>query len=288
MRRRRILIAVAGLAVIAAGCDFPNIVPPGNAPARYRDAVYTSAQVVKTTDIVYGSATNHAGQTVTLKLDTYLPPASDPVTKRPAIVWIHGGGFSSGNKTSGEIVDEATTFAQKGYVNVSIDYRLEPGGCSAGGFTESCIVAIQEATEDGQTAVKWLRSHAGDYGVDPTRIAVAGTSAGAITAAEVGYLTSENPAAGVRAAVALSGAHIFSPITAGDAPALFFHGTNDPLVPYQWAVDTVKKAQDTHLDAYLETWPGSGHVPYVQFRDQILTQTRNFLWWELNLAHAAH
>jgi acetyl esterase/lipase len=288
MRPLRILAAVAGLIVAAAGCDFPNIVPPGTAPARYRDPIFTAAQVVKTSNITYGSAQNLSNQTVTLQLDTYMPPASDPVSSRPAIVWIHGGSFSGGDKTSPEIVDEATTFAQEGYANFSINYRLEPGGCSASTPTGNCIAAIQEATADGQTAIAWVRSHASTYGVDPSRIAVAGTSAGAITAAQVGYLTSETPASAVRAAVSLSGANLFSPISAGDAPALFFHGTADPLVPYAWATNTVQVAHDAHLDAFLETWPNEGHVPYVQHRDQILTQTRNFLWWEMNLAQAAH
>ena len=288
MRSCRILIIVKTLAVIAAGCDLPNLVPPGTAPQRYRDPIFTAGQVVKTTDVVYGSAQNIAGQTVSLKLDVYAPPASDTVSQRPAVVWIHGGSFSSGDKTSPELVDEATTFAQKGYVNVSINYRLEPGGCSAGGVTVSCLTAIREAKEDGQTAVAWLRTQASTYGVDGTRIAVAGTSAGAITAAQVGYATSETPAAGVRAAVALSGANVLSPISAGDAPALFFHGTADPLVPYQWAVNTVNAAHAAQLSAFLETWPGEGHVPYLQHRDQILTQTRNFLWWTMNLAQAAH
>jgi carboxylesterase type B len=276
------------LAVIAAGCDFPNIVPPGTAPQRYRDPVFTAAQIAKTSNVTYGSAQNLSNQTVTLKLDVWTPPASDTVTKRPAIVWIHGGSFRDGDKTSPELLDEMTTFTQKGFVNLSINYRLEPGGCSAGGVTASCIGAIQEATQDGQTAVAWLRDHAVTYGVDTTRIAVAGTSAGAITAAQVGYLTSETPASAGRAAVALSGANIFSNVTAGDAPALFFHGTGDPLVPYQWAVNTVNNAHAAHLDAFLETWEGAGHVPYVQFRDQILTQTRNFLWWEMDLGQAAH
>jgi acetyl esterase/lipase len=288
MRPLRILAAVAALAVAVAGCDFPTVVPPGTAPQRYRDPIFTANQVVKTSDITYGSAQNLSNQTVTLTLDTYLPPASDTVHARPAIVWIHGGSFSGGDKTSPEIVDEATTFAQEGYVNFSIDYRLEPGGCSASTPTSDCVAAIQEATADGQTAIAWVRNHASTYGVDGTRIAVAGTSAGAITAAQVGYLTSETPASAVRAAVSLSGANLFSPISAGDAPALFFHGTADPLVPYAWATRTVQTAQDTHLDAFLETWPGDGHVPYVQHRDQILTQTRNFLWWEMNLAQAAH
>jgi acetyl esterase/lipase len=237
--------------------------------------------------VTFATATNLSNQTITLKLDVYAPPASDTVTSRPAIVWVHGGGFTSGDKNSPEIVDEANTFAEKGYVNFSIQYRLEPGGCSASAPTSTCILAMQEATQDAQTAVVWVRSHAATYGVDPTRIAIGGSSAGAITAAHVAFSTSETPAAGVRAAVALSGANILSPITAGDAPTLFFHGTADPLVPYQWAVNAVNAAHSAGLVSFLETWQGAGHVPYLQFRDQILTQTTNFLWWEMDLGHAA-
>jgi acetyl esterase/lipase len=286
MRRRRLLFAVAALVVVGAGCDFPNLVPPGTAPVRYRDPVFTS--VVKTTDITYGSAVNLSGNTVTLKLDMYAPPATDTVTSRPAIVWVHGGSFSGGDKTSAELVDESNTFAEEGYVNVSINYRLEPDGCSAANATATCVKAIQEATQDAQTAVTFLRTNAATYGIDPTRIAIGGSSAGAITALEVGYSSGGNPTSGVRAAVSLSGARLISKADAGDAPALLFHGTSDTTVPYQWAVSTVNAAQAAHLDVFLESWPGAGHVPYVQFRDQILTQTRNFLWWEMDLTHAAH
>ena len=285
MGGRRGWLLVAALVVVGAACDFPNLNPPGAAPLRYRDEVFTT--VVKTADVTYGSAVNLSGQTVTLKLDVYQPPVTDPITSRPAIVWVHGGSFSSGNKSSPELVDEANTFAKKGYVNASIDYRLEPGGCSAGSPTVNCLRAIQEATQDAQTAVRFLRTNAATYGIDPTRIAIGGSSAGAITALQVGYATAENPASAVRAAVSLSGANIFSAIGAGDAPALLFHGTADTTVPYQWAVNTVNTAHAAHLDAFLETWPGAGHVPYVQFRTQILTQTTNFLWWEMDLDHAA-
>jgi predicted esterase len=285
MRRRLLLFAVAVLVVVAAGCDFPNLVPPGSAPLRYRDQIFTT--VVKTADITYGSAKNLSNQTITLKLDMYKPPASDTITSRPAIVWVHGGSFCCGDKTSAELVDESNTFAKKGYVNASINYRLEPGGCSAGNVTETCIQAIQEAKQDAQTAVRYLRTHAASYGIDPTRIAIGGSSAGAITAMHVGYATGEDPASGVRAAMSLSGANLLSTIGAGDAPALLFHGTNDSLVPYQWAVNTTNGAHNAGLDAFLETWQGAGHVPYAQFRDQILTQTTNFLWWEMDLQNAA-
>jgi acetyl esterase/lipase len=283
--RTRLLFAVAALVVVGAACDIPNLSPPGAAPLRYRDAIFSTD--VKTSDITYGSAVNASNQTVTLTMDMYSPPATDTVTSRPAIVWVHGGSFSSGDKTSPELVDESNTFAKEGYVNASINYRLEPGGCASVNPTAICITAMREAMQDAQTAVRFLRTHATTYGIDPKRIAIGGSSAGAITALNVGYATSENPASAVRAALSLSGANILSHANAGDAPALLFHGTADPLVPYQWAVNTVNAAEAAHLSVYLETWPGAGHVPYVQFRDQILTESSNFLWWEMDLAHAA-
>ena len=52
--------------------------------------------------------------------------------------------YWQGNVT---LIDEANTFAKKGYLNASINYRLEPGGCSASGPTLTCAMAIEEALE---------------------------------------------------------------------------------------------------------------------------------------------
>lgn len=265
--------------------ELPFIPPPGDAPLRYRDAVF--AAVSTTSDVVYGSATNIAGQTITLRFDLY-EPTGDTVMLRPAIVWVHGGSFSSGDKTSPELVDEANTFARKGYVNASINYRLEPGGCSASSPTANCVTAIQEALADAQTAVRFLRTNAATYDIDPSRIAIGGSSAGAITALNVGFRSSEDPTAAVGAAVSLSGAHLLVTIDSGDAPSLLFHGTADVVVPYQWAVTTNGAAITAGLDSFLTSWTGAGHVPYVQHRAEILDQTTNFLYWELDLSSAAH
>jgi acetyl esterase/lipase len=287
---RRVLIAVVGaLALLAAGCDLQKVVPPGDAPLRYRDAIFT--QVATTADVTYGRAVDQQGTTVTLRLDVY-EPASDPVDERPAIVWVHGGSFAFGNKRSPEIVEEATTFARKGFVSVSINYRLSPNGCTQ--ITAECVTAIRDAKHDAQAAVRFLRAHADEYGVDDGRIAIAGTSAGAITALNVGYGpedvgNSGNPGfdSTVRAAVSLSGARILTTANAGEAAALLFHGTTDTLVPYQWALDTVAEAEAARLPVYLTTFDGAGHVPYVQHRTTILDHTTNFLYWTLDLTHAA-
>jgi acetyl esterase/lipase len=284
MRVPKVLLPIfAVLAVLAAGCDWPNIAPPGTAPLRYRDPVFNAVTV--TSNIKYGSAVNLEQKTVTLRLDMY-QPTGDKVTSRPAIVWVHGGSFCCGTKTSQELVDEATTFSMEGYLNVSIDYRLESPGCS--GSLSNCGPAIQEAAADAQTAVRFLRSNAVKYGIDPNRIAIGGSSAGAITALNVGYSSSEDPPASVRAVVSLSGAQLeVGTISAGDAPAIDFHCTTDPLVSYSWAVNTIKSAKAVGLDAFLESWNETCHVPYTEHRQQILDQSRNFLWWEMDLAHAA-
>jgi acetyl esterase/lipase len=286
--RRLLSLVTLCVALVTTGCYL--VTPPGPAPLRYRDAVF--ANVTKTSNVTYGSAVDQQGQTVTLKLDVY-SPTGDTVTSRPAIVWVHGGSFSGGDKSSPELVDESNVFAMKGYVNVSINYRLSPSGCSASAPSGSCVQAIIDAQHDAQAAVRFLRANAATYGVDTNRIAIGGTSAGAITALNVGYNpddpgNSGNPgqSSAVRGAVSLSGAKILGAAGPGDSSSLLFHGTADPLVPYQWAVNTINEARGAGLTAYLTTWEGAGHVPYTAHRIEILNQTRNFLYWELDLAHA--
>ena len=136
-----------------------------------------------------------------------------------------------------------------------------------------------------------------ECGADLTRHpfgVIVGTSAGAITALNVGYGpedvgNSGNPgfASTVRASVSLSGARILTTPNPGEAAALLFHGTADSLVPYQWALDTVAEAEAADLQAYLTTFEGAGHVPYTQNRTTILDQTTNFLYWTLDLTNAA-
>jgi acetyl esterase/lipase len=293
MRRRRAWIAAALsllFVLVAAGCD-PLMAPTDPAPLRYRDDIFTG--VTKTADISYGHAVDQAGVNNNLTLDMY-QPAGDTVRARPAIVWVHGGSFKSGSKTSAELVDEANYFARKGYVNVSINYRLWSGGCP-GSDIAKCIIAINQAQQDAQTAVRFLRENAATYRIDPDRIAMGGTSAGAITALNVGF-SPENPGPGdhqgfssaVRAVQSLSGAQIASsPINPGDAVAPLFHGTADPLVPYSQAKNTADVANQNGVLAVLVTWDGAGHVPYSDHRDEILTDTRNFFYWNVDAANAA-
>jgi acetyl esterase/lipase len=289
---RRAFACLALCLVLAASACDPLATPDGDAPLRYRDDVF--AAVTRTANITFGSAVDQTGAAVSLELDMY-EPTGDTVTRRPAVVWVHGGSFAFGNKASPELVEQANYLARKGYVAVSIEYRLVEGGCTGSVPLAVCLTAIQHAREDAQTAVRFLRAEAETYGIDPARIAIGGTSAGAITALNVGY-SPETPGPGdhqgfdssVRAVQSLSGAELASgPINAGDAPALLFHGTVDELVPLAWAQGTVDRAQAAGLIAILRTWDGAGHVPYGENRTQILEETRNFFYSQLHLAGAA-
>ncbi len=102
------------------------------------------------------------------KLDLYLPPSGSP--RRPLLIWIHGGGWESGSKD----VCPIKSLVSYGYVGASIGYRL----------SQQAIYPAQ--IEDSKAAIRWLRTHAQEYCIDPTRIGVGGESAGGHLAALLG------------------------------------------------------------------------------------------------------
>ena len=91
----------------------------------------------------------------------------------------------------------------------------------------------------------------------------------------------------VRAAVSLSGARLVTRADPTEPPALLFHGTADGVVPYSWALTTVDEARNAGLVVEMTAWSGAGHVPYGGHRTEIIDQTTNFLWWNMDLPHAA-
>ena len=287
------LLALFVALAVLAGCSLPP--PPGQAPLRYRDQVFSNVNVTR--DIQYGSAPDSSGNPVALKLDLY-QPAGDTQDRRPAVIWVHGGSFCCGDKTAGDVVDLANTFAKLGYVSASINYRLlATSPCSGSNVSANCITAAMAAQHDAQAAVRWFRANASTYGIDPTRIGIGGSSAGAVTAIEVGINSGDpgdsgNPgfSSKVGGFMSLSGGippGYESYFDSGDSPGIFFHGTADTVVPYQWAVNTATHMLNAHVAALLETLDGAGHVPYNQYHDQIVSQSDYFFYDFLNLAHAA-
>lgn len=109
-------------------------------------------------DLVYDTVGERA-----LKLDLYFP-ATPPATAAPVLVFIHGGGWSGGDKRDYAIY--CNKFAGLGYVVASIGYR----------FAQEAV--FPAAVQDVTAAVAWLREHAVSRGGDPARMAVIGGSAG--------------------------------------------------------------------------------------------------------------
>lgn len=279
----RATVLAAVLSLVATSCLLAR--PEGPDGLRYRDDVFSA--VTKTRSIVYGQALSQTGVDTTLYVDLY-QPTGDTAPLRPLVIFMHGGTFKNGDRTAPELVDQATVLGKKGWVSASISYRLTAQGCWV--IDASCLEAIVDATEDAQAAVRFFRAHAAEYGIDPTRIAIAGSSAGAMTALNVGFRAvvpgnSGTPgySSDVRAAVSLSGARILGTCDRGDAPALLFHSAGDSAVPYQWAVDTETCAKDAKVWSQLITWEGAVHVPYTQHRDEILQDTTYFLYNAMDL-----
>ncbi len=191
---------------------------------------------------------------VALKMDVYYP--SENTGHFPVTMYVHGGGWSSGDKAQGAGAMEIPALQAAGFLVVSVNYRLAP---------EYPFPAM---IEDVKCAVRSLRAHAGEYNLDPNRIGVWGGSAGGHLVALLGT-TDESAgfdvgeyleySSRVQAVVDMFGpadltvqfeggyesasrvfgdfdAALASPVTyvtADDPPFLMLHGENDKLVPIE-------------------------------------------------------
>jgi acetyl esterase/lipase len=146
---------------------------------------YDASEVNITSDMVYGNAFNSkTGKNETLMLDMYMPPAIDNRTKRPATVYIHGGGyFESGDKADNNTKTLMIEFARRGYVAFSINYRLTGG---AGDWKNESM--IYDAVDDARAAIRFVRKNEKVFRVDNVRINAMGDSAGAIASLFLGYV----------------------------------------------------------------------------------------------------
>jgi acetyl esterase/lipase len=135
----------------------------------------------------------YAGASRFQKLDIYLP--GDRSKPAPVVIWIHGGGLMMGDKRSLPRADfgpaprlrdaygpyqvqvpEIGALLARGYAVVSLNYRL--------GF--ALITSVKPAVADTKAAIRFLRDHAADYGLDPGRFAAWGNSMGGYLAAMAG------------------------------------------------------------------------------------------------------
>jgi len=111
------------------------------------------------------------------RLDLYVQKGRDFKVRRPGVLFIHGGGFTAGDKAEYRSASVSADLARAGYVVVSCNYVL--GAKDKPGVWPRNIA-------DCRDAVRWMRANADALGLDPDRIAVAGGSAGGYLALMVG------------------------------------------------------------------------------------------------------
>jgi acetyl esterase/lipase len=116
--------------------------------------------------VVIDNIAYRSGPSKSWRLDLAMPENFGG-ERHPAIVIIHGGGWRGGSKQDRPFRSMLLDYALKGYVTISVDYRL---------IGEAPLPAC---IEDVKCAVRWLRAHADQYHVDPDRIGAYGHSAGA-------------------------------------------------------------------------------------------------------------
>ncbi|MGH9012676.1 MAG: alpha/beta hydrolase [Acidimicrobiia bacterium] len=298
---RKLALLVAGTVAAVSACTPP---PPGGGQTRYVDKVFT--QVTATTDVRYATAPDLVtGAPVDLKLDVF-QPAGDTATARPAVIWVHGGGFRAGSKAA--TTGTATAYAQRGFVTLSINYRLDPGNrcqdVQDGRITDPdelatetarCLAAVRAAQYDAQAVVRWIRANAATYRVAPDKIAIGGFSAGAVTALHVAYRSDDAGDVGdldgvdsrVQAALSASGCNYDrASIGAGDAPVHLLHAQFDQAVPFACAQEVAQRARDAGLVAETMFFYGEAtHAKalYDKYQPQVDAAWTAFLVAQLQL-----
>jgi len=224
-----------------------------------------------------------------LALDFYYPESDEGLL--PVIIYLHGGGWYSGDKTSEFGQKDIPELVSRGYMVVAVNYRLAPK------YKFPCQI------EDVRAAVCFLRSNAEYYGIDPGRIGVFGESAGGHLAALLGVTggsclccgdsgcTCQNQSSAVQAVVDLFGPadlektfeidrsllmeHVFgtddveseiikeaSPVTwvsPDDPPFLIMHGDSDNVVLFEQSRELYDKLVAAGVEASLVTVQNAGH-----------------------------
>ena len=138
---------------------------PGHVASKVLDVKADKTEVGLISNVVYEQVPSRGYANVPMQMDILQPKTKE---KKPAILFVTGGGFINANKDNG--VQLRMHLAENGYVVGSINYRIAP------------TAKFPEPLEDVKAAIRYLKANADRFGIDPARVGIVGGSAG-------GYLT---------------------------------------------------------------------------------------------------
>ena len=276
-------------AVVTSAADPAPKKAPKTAPSRYADTLIAALRPSRI--VTYKRVGDRE-----LMLHVFLPPNWQASDRRPAFVSIHGGGWTGGDPT--RMYPFTDHFAKQGLVAMSVQYRLlKPGNG----------VTVFDCVQDGRSAIRYVRAHAAELGIDPECIVANGASAGghvAVATALFSAFDDRSEDASISAAPnalvlfypvidtskegygnakigerwrELSPAHN---VRAGLPPTIVFHGTGDVTTPFKGAqlfYDEMKKAGNR---VELDVNQGGGHGYLLMERavyEDTLAKTEKFL-----------
>ncbi|HEY2380599.1 MAG TPA: alpha/beta hydrolase [Terriglobia bacterium] len=229
-------------------------------------------------DIVFGK-----GGDIDLLLDVYHPPQG-VTPKRMGIIHLFGGGFFTGNKNAGYIVNDVRALGRLGYTGISANYRL-----TGQGLWPAQIY-------DTKAAIRWVRANAAKIGIDADKIAIAGYSAGGLLSllaagtngmaefegngGNAGVSSNVQAAIGVYplASTQTAGSLFPTNLSAEErtkmmdaaspakyigktfAPTIFIHGTADTTVPLTSSLDFFTKLTAAGVPTSITTIQGAAHA----------------------------
>ena len=228
---------------------------------------------------------------VELLMDIYYPAGHSADSDDPAVVYVHGGGWTAGSRDAGEGTRYIPALVAQGYVVFAVDYRLAPE------------YEFPAQIQDVQCAIRHIRAEADAYGIDPERIGAMGGSAGGqlvnvLGTAEDGDFAEvggyEGYSSEVRAVVAMYGASDFSDpnmaahnaahvqvfgtgtyeesesntlwmasavnyVDSGDSDFLLLHGEEDPVVPISQSEIFSSALESAGVDVTFVRVENAGH-----------------------------